>query len=63
MPWQEHAEDYGRINVSVLHRATHQELEEEPGILVGILPANPSADHHLQGYLLVELLQVCHTTQ
>lgn len=36
---------------------TNQQLEEEPGIFVRILPADPSADNHLQGQLLVKLLQ------
>lgn len=36
---------------------TNQQLEEEPGVFVCVLPADPSADNHLQGQLLVKLLQ------
>lgn len=38
-------------------RGTDQQLKEEPGIFVCVLSADTSADDHLQGQLLVELLQ------
>lgn len=36
---------------------TNQQLKEEPGIFISILSADSSADDHLQGQLLVKLLQ------
>lgn len=36
---------------------TDQQLKEEPGIFVRVLSADPGADDHLQGQLLVKLLQ------
>lgn len=36
---------------------TDQQLKEEPGIFVRVLSADPSADDHLQGQLLMKLLQ------
>lgn len=38
-------------------KRTNQQLKEEPGIFISILSANPSADDHLQGQLLMKLLQ------
>lgn len=39
---------------------SHQKLEEEPGILEDSLSHHASADHHLQGKLLVKMLDNRH---
>lgn len=36
---------------------TDQQLKEEPSVFVGIFSADPGADNHLQGQLLMKLLQ------
>lgn len=38
-------------------KSTNQQLKEEPGIFVCVLSADAGADDHLQGQLLVKLLQ------
>lgn len=40
---------------------SHQKLKEEPGVLEDCFSHHPSADHHLQGKLLVEVLDDTHT--
>lgn len=39
---------------------SHQELEEEPGVLEDCFSHHSSADHHLQGKLLMEMLDDKH---
>lgn len=39
---------------------SHQELEEEPGVLEDGFSHHSSADHHLQGKLLMEMLDDKH---
>lgn len=40
---------------------SHQKLEEEPGVLEDCFSHHSSADHHLQGKLLMEMLDDKHT--
>ena len=37
-------------------QGSHQKLEEEPGVLEDGFSHHPGTDHHLQGKLLVEML-------
>lgn len=44
------------LSTDTNRQESYQKLKEEPGILEDGFSHHPSADHHLQGKLLVEML-------
>lgn len=49
------------LSTDVNMQESHQKLKEEPGVLEDRFSHHPGADHHLQGELLVEVLNDTHT--
>lgn len=48
------------LSIGISMQESHQELKEEPGILEDHFSCHSSADHHLQGKLLVKMLDDKH---
>lgn len=48
------------LSIGINMQESHQELKEEPGVLEDCFSHHSSADHHLQGKLLVKMLDDKH---